>query len=100
MTGMDVFGAEFQGICPRQNIKNICAVMGSEDFRHLVIHNPKPVYAYVLVCIANKEASEKATKEGKMFPFFNHNSNFGVDLSAIPLGVTLGTTALLEIFKK
>jgi len=87
-------------VAPDKNIKNIPAVMGSEDFHHLVIHNPKPVYDYMLVGIANKEASEKATKEGKMFPFFNHNSNFEVDLSAIPLGVTLGTTALLEIFKK
>ncbi|CAN1566778.1 AbgB Metal-dependent amidase/aminoacylase/carboxypeptidase [Flavobacteriaceae bacterium] len=87
-------------IAPDKNIKNIPAVMGSEDFHHLVIHNPKPVYDYMLVGIANKEASEKDTKEGKMFPFFNHNSNFEVDLSAIPLGVTLGTTALLEIFKK
>lgn len=87
-------------IAPDKNIKNIPAVMGSEDFHHLVIHNPKPVYDYMLVGIANKEASEKATKEGKMFPFFNHNSNFEVDLSAIPLGVTLGTAALLEIFKK
>jgi hippurate hydrolase len=87
-------------IAPEKNIKSIPAVMGSEDFHHLVIHNPKPVYDYMLVGIANKEASEKATKEGKMFPFFNHNSNFEVDLSAIPLGVTLGTTALLEIFRK
>ena len=87
-------------IVPEKNIKNIPAVMGSEDFHHLVIHNPKPVYDYMLVGVANKEASEKAAKEGKMFPFFNHNSNFEVDLSSIPLGVTLGTTALLEIFKK
>ncbi|QKJ65226.1 amidohydrolase [Flavobacterium sp. M31R6] len=87
-------------IAPDKNIKNIPAVMGSEDFHHLVIHNPKPVYDYMLVGVANKEASEKAAKEGKMFPFFNHNSNFEVDLSSIPLGVTLGTTALLEIFKK
>lgn len=87
-------------IAPEKNIKNIPAVMGSEDFHHLVIHNPKPVYDYMLVGIANKEASEKASKEGKMFPFFNHNSNFEVDLSAIPLGVTLGTTALIAIFKK
>lgn len=87
-------------ITPDKNMKNIPAVMGSEDFHHLVIHNPKPIYDYMLVGIANKEASAKAAKEGKMFPFFNHNSNFEIDLSAIPLGVTLGTTALLEIFKK
>jgi amidohydrolase len=87
-------------IVPEKNIKNIPAVMGSEDFHHLVIHNPKPVYDYMLVGVANNEDSEKATKEGKMFPFFNHNSNFEVDLTVIPLGVTLGTTALLEIFKK
>nr|WP_315175698.1 amidohydrolase [uncultured Flavobacterium sp.] len=87
-------------IAADKNIKTIPPVMGSEDFHHLVIHNPKPVYDYMLVGIANKEASEKAIKEGKMFPFFNHNSNFQVDLNAIPLGVTLGTTALIEIFKK
>lgn len=68
--------------------------------KEIVIHNPNPVYDFMLVGIANPEVSAQAVKEGKIFPFSNHNGNFEVDLSAIPLGVSLGTTALLEIFSK
>jgi hippurate hydrolase len=44
--------------------------------------------------------STKAKQEGKEYPFFNHNGNFQVDLTAIPLGTVIGTIALLEMFKK
>jgi len=82
-----------------RNITNIPAVMGSEDFHHLVIHNKKKVYDYMLVGIANPAVFMQAVKEGKTFPFSNHNSNFEIDLSAIPLGTMIGATGLLEIFK-
>jgi hippurate hydrolase len=75
-------------------------VMGSEDFHHLVKDYPKVAYDYILVGIANQEVFQKANKEGKFFPFFNHNGDFEVDLSAIPFGVTMGTAALIEAFKK
>ena len=75
-------------------------VMGSEDFPLLVKDYPKVAYDYFLVGIANQEVFQKANKEGKFFPFFNHNGDFKVDLSAIPFGVTMGTAALVEAFKK
>nr|WP_315150245.1 amidohydrolase [uncultured Flavobacterium sp.] len=83
-----------------KNIKGLPAVMGSEDFQHLVINNKKTVYDYFLVGIASAEDTAKAQKEGKMFPYFNHNGDFKVDLKAIPFGTILGTTALLELFRK
>ena len=45
------------------------------------------------------EVAAKATAEGKKYPFFNHNGNYQVDLSAIPLGTIVGATALLEMFR-
>ena len=83
-----------------KNVQGLPAVMGSEDFQHLVINNKKTVYDYFLVGVASAEDTAKAKKEGKMFPYFNHNGDFKVDLKAIPYGTTLGTTALLELFRK
>ncbi len=81
-------------------ITNSGAIMGSEDFHHLVRANKKTVYDYLFVGTANPEKVAKATREGKNAPFFNHNGNYEVDLSAIPLGAVIGATALLELFKK
>jgi amidohydrolase len=83
-----------------KNFVGLPAVMGSEDFQHLVINNKKTVYDYLLVGVASTEDTAKAKKEGKMFPYFNHNGDFKVDLKAIPFGTILGTTALLELFRK
>ena len=80
-------------------IMDVPAEMVSEDFHHLVIHNKKAVYDYMWVGIANIEVAAKATAEGKKYPFFNHNGNYQVDLSAIPLGTIVGTTALLAMFR-
>ena len=85
---------------PGKNIQGFPAVMGSEDFQHLVINNKKTVYDYFLVGVASTEDSDKAKKEGKVFPYSNHNGDFKVDLSAIPFGTVLGTTALIEMFRK
>jgi metal-dependent amidase/aminoacylase/carboxypeptidase family protein len=85
---------------PGKNIQGMPATMGSEDFQHLVKDQPKAVYDYILVGIANPEVAAKANKEGKMFPFYNHNGDFQVDLTAIPFGLSLGTTALLATFQK
>lgn len=83
---------------PGKNIQGMPATMGSEDFQHLVKDHPKAAYDYILVGIANPEVTAKANKEGKMFPFYNHNGDFQVDLTAIPFGLSLGTTALLAAF--
>ncbi len=87
-------------IDPNSIISNAPAMMGSEDFSALCVQNSKIVYDYIFVGIANVEMSRKAKQEGKEYPFMNHNGNFEVDLTAIPLGTTIGTIALLEMFKK
>lgn len=78
---------------------NILPIMGSEDFNHLVLGNGKTVCDYVWVGVAEPGLYAKAASEGKK-PFYNHNGNYRVDLSAIPLGAVIGVTALMELFKK
>ena len=74
--------------------------MGSEDFPLLIINSKKdPVYTFIHVGTANLEVCAKYSKEGIYYPYSNHNPNFAVDLSAIPFGTIVGTTALLELFK-
>jgi hippurate hydrolase len=85
---------------PGKNILGMPPVMGSEDFQHLVIPAKKQVYDYFLVGIANPMDVLKANKEGKMFPYYNHNGDFKVDLTAIPFATSLGAVALMEMFRK
>jgi hippurate hydrolase len=87
-------------MAPENIVVNTPAIMASEDFHHLVIHNKKTVYDFIMVGTANGELVAKATQEGKRYPFFNHNGNYQVDLAAIPLGTLIGTTALFELLKK
>lgn len=75
-------------------------VMGSEDFHHLVKDYPQIPYNYILVGIANQQVFQESNKNGKFFPFFNHNGDFLVDLSAIPFYTVFGSMALLELFKQ
>jgi hippurate hydrolase len=77
----------------------LAAVMGSEDFHHLVIHNPKKNYCYINVGIANPELFAAAVKEGKQLPFNAHNGDYQVDTDAIPLGTKIAAAALMEIFR-
>lgn len=81
-----------------KNVKSP-AVMGSEDFHHLVKDYPEVKYDYMLFGIASPALFAEAQKQGKAFPFTNHNGNFQVDLAAIPLGVAAGTGVLIEAFK-
>lgn len=76
------------------------SIMGSEDFQHLVVDNHKTVYDFMFVGTADPVAVANAKKEGKKYPFYNHNGNYRVELSAIPLGTVIGTSALLELFRK
>lgn len=88
-------------VIPEKNILRedlMPRVMGSEDFHHLVIHNSKKNYCYILVGVADPQVFANAVKEGKQVPYSNHNSDFKVELAAIPLGVKIGSAALLQIF--
>ncbi|HKB44530.1 MAG TPA: hypothetical protein VKC90_09070, partial [Chitinophagaceae bacterium] len=85
---------------PGKIITDVPAEMVSEDFHHLVINNKKTIYDFMWVGTANIDMAAKAAAEGKKYPFFNHNGNYQVDLSAIPLGTLIGATSLLEMFKK
>lgn len=89
-------------VVPDKNIlkeDRLAAVMGSEDFHHLVIHNNKKNYCYINVGIANPDVFAKAIKEGKALPFNAHNGDFLVDTNAIPFGLRVAAVGILEIFK-
>jgi amidohydrolase len=91
----------FRTIVPENNIikeDKLPAVMGSEDFHHLVVHNQKKNYCYVNVGTAKPELFHAAVKQGKTVPFNGHNGDYQVDLDAIPFGVKIATASLLEIF--
>ena len=81
-------------------ITNTLPIMGSEDFNHLVLGNKKTVCDYIWIGIADPDAVAKAVQEGKRSPYYNHNGNYKVELAGIPLGTTIGVTALMELFKK
>ena len=84
----------------RNIISNAPSVMGSEDFQHLVKKGSATVYDYIQVGTANVDEYTKAISEGKKGPYFNHNGNYKVDLSAIPLGTAIGAVGLLELFRR
>ncbi|MFY0255068.1 hypothetical protein ACDQ55_14055 [Chitinophaga sp. 30R24] len=71
--------------------------MGSEDFHHLVIHNPKYAYCYVQVGVAEPKRFNESFAAGKL-PFNAHNGDFEVDINAIPYGTKVGIVAMLAIF--
>ncbi len=75
------------------------AVMGSEDFPDLVTAQKIP-YDFFLIGVAPPDLFAKAQKEGKPFPYSNHNPDFFVDLDAIPLGAKIDTVALLALLHK
>ena len=80
-------------------IINLPSSMGSEDFAHLVLGNNKTVYDFINVGIVNPDLFDKTIKDGKKNAFYYHAGNYLVDISAIPLGTEIGTTALLAAFK-
>jgi hippurate hydrolase len=93
----------FKTVVPDNNIikeDKLPAVMGSEDFHHLVVHNQKKNYCYVNVGTAKPALFEAAVKQGKAVPFNGHNGDYQVDLDAIPFGVRVASAAMLEIFKQ
>ena len=87
-------------ISPEKLFTDTPPIMGSEDFNHLVRASDKTICDYVMVGTANPDAYARALQEGKRAPYFNHNGNYQVDLASIPLGVQIGVSALLEMFKR
>jgi hippurate hydrolase len=82
-----------------QIISRALPMMVSEDFPYLVMRNKNNTpYDFLQVGIADPELCRQAKSQGKQFPFFNHNPNFVVDLSALPYGTAVGASALLGIF--
>jgi amidohydrolase len=93
--------AALNEIIATENIStNKPAHMYSEDFQNLVYGNNKTVCDYIVVGTANPSLHQKAIRDGKSEPFHHHVGDFQVDLAAIPLGVEIGTTALLKAFRK
>lgn len=83
---------------PANIISNTPPVMVSEDFQNLASTSSQTIYDYIFVGVANKNLVETAKNAGKDYPYYNHNGNYLVDLSAIPLGAFIGFTALLGLF--
>jgi hippurate hydrolase len=75
------------------------SVMGSEDFQEAFAPLKTP-YVFLLVGVAPPELFAKARAAGQMFPYSNHNPDFFVDLSAIPVGAKANTVAALSLLKK
>jgi hippurate hydrolase len=88
-------------VVPEKNIvreDRFPAVMGSEDFHHLVVHNKKKNYCYINVGIANPELFAAAVRAGKQLPFNAHNGDFQVDPNAIPYGIRVASAALFAVY--
>ncbi len=80
-------------------IEQFPAVMGSEDFQEAFTPLGTP-YAFILVGVAPPELFAQARAAGRPFPYSNHNPDFFVDLSAIPIGAKVNTVAVLSILAK
>lgn len=88
------------GLMGEQNvIESFPAVMGSEDFQEAFKDMNVP-YVYMFVGIAPPEMFKKARAQGKPFPYSNHNPDFFVDLSAIPVGAKVNTVVALSVLAK
>jgi hippurate hydrolase len=73
-------------------------VTGSEDAHMLVQGLDGVKIAYIPVGTVPPQMVAKARKEGKSFPFVNHQSTYQVDLDAIPFGSKLAAMIVLDLF--
>jgi len=73
---------------------------GSEDFHHLLGEFTDVPLNYTFVGVADPGVFIRAVKDGKKFPYMNHNPNFIVDLKAIPFGARVATLSALELLGK
>ncbi len=77
-------------------IREFRPITGSED-AHMLVHGLNDVkVSYLLIGVASPALTAKAKKEGKEFPFWNHEPDFQVDLDAIPLGAKIASMIVLD----
>lgn len=69
-------------------------VTGSEDAHLLLGEHDEVALAYLIVGVVNPNAFVKA---GNRPPYYNHSSEYKVELDAIPVGTKVGTVAALEL---
>jgi amidohydrolase len=81
-------------------IDNFLAVMGSEDFQEAFRPLGAIPYSFALVGVAPVEMFQKARAAGRPFPYSNHNSDFFVDLAAIPIGAKVDVVSVLSVLAK
>lgn len=72
---------------------------GSEDVHLLKGDNQDIQFGFVFVGVAEPSLFAQARAEGRMVPFSNHNSNFQVDLNAIPFGTKVASVMIMELFQ-
>jgi len=82
---------------PERLLTSLPRVTGSEDAHMLVRDHPRTKVAYLVVGIAEPARVAAAQKEGKTFPFYNHNPGYTVDLASIPLGTRIAALTVLEL---
>lgn len=72
---------------------------GSEDAHLLKGDNQNVQFGFVFVGVAEPALFAQAQAEGKTVPFSNHNSNFQVDLNAVPFGTKVATVMTIELLQ-
>lgn len=77
-------------------VGNFPTVMGSEDFQEAFAPLKTP-YVFLLIGVAPPERVAAAQKQGKLFPYSNHNPDFFVELPAVTLGAQINTVAALAL---
>jgi len=75
---------------------NFPTVTGSEDFQEAFAPLNTP-YVFLLIGVAPPERVAAAQKQGRLFPYSNHNLDFFVERPAVTLGAQLNTVAALAL---
>jgi len=73
---------------------------GSEDVHLLKGDNKNVQVGFLHIGAADPAIFAKAQAEGKTVPFSNHNSNFQIDLNAIPFGTKVASIMTMEFLRK
>ncbi len=72
----------------------------SDDATTLVDHIPGVKVSYLAIGSAEPSLVEEANKNGKHFPFMNHNPDYQVDLNAIGKGTKVASDIILKVMEK